>query len=379
MQRLNQTLGGENVIVGGGIIGLSLAYQLAMLGQSVIVLDRERAGRAASWAGVGILPPAASVAVEDPLEQLRALSHRLHAEWAARLRAETGLDNGWRACGGLYVATSRGEAATLAANELWWRELGIRADRWSTEDLLRHEPRLTQLAHAAHLQAVWWLPDECQLRPPHHTRALHRACTQRGVQIVEHCPVQSIEPLHSGRVRLLTAQGELEAQRVCITAGPWTRGLLEPLHLTSGILPIRGQVILFHPAERWLQSVINEGHRYLVPRDDGRILVGSNEEEVGFDCQDNQQAIEELRAWACSILPELSAVPIEKTWAGLRPASFDGYPYIGRLPNYPQVFVAAGHFRAGIHLSCGSASVLAELMLHGQASIDLNCFRPGRG
>ena len=379
MHSFHQTIGHEILILGGGIIGLSLAYELSMLGQSVIVIERESVGRAASWAGVGILPPAASTAVDDPLEQLRALSHRLHAEWAVRLRSETGLDNGWRASGGVYLATSRGEAATLAANQLWWQELGIRAERWSGQDLIHHEPKLTPLARSPQLQSVWWLPDECQVRPPHHMRALQQACIQRGVRFLEHCPVQQIEPQGHTGVRLQTAHGVIEGQRLCITAGPWTRGLLEPLRVSTGILPIRGQVILYHPETRWLHSVINEGHRYLVPRDDGRILVGSNEEEVGFVCEGNQRAIEELHAWACSILPELSSVTIEKSWAGLRPGSFDSYPYIGRLSTYPQIFVAAGHYRAGIHLSCGTASVLAELMLHGQASIDLQSFRPGRG
>jgi glycine oxidase len=155
--------------------------------------------------------------------------------------------------------------------------------------------------------------------------------------------------------------------------------LLEPLGTTSGILPIRGQIVLFRPRERLLTSIVNEGHRYLVSRDDGRVLVGSNEEEVGFVCQTTPEIIAELCAWARRIMPALGDAEVERTWAGLRPGSFDSYPYIGRLPTCPNLYVAAGHYRAGIHLSCGTAQVVADLITTDQTSIDLFPFRPGRG
>ncbi|MGN6547335.1 MAG: glycine oxidase ThiO [Aureliella sp.] len=370
----------DTLIIGGGIIGLSLAYELSSRGQVVTVLERDTCGRAASWAGVGILPPTATRGCEnDPLEQLRSLSHRLLKEWGERLGEETGIDTGWRPCGGIYLATTPAEAATLAANKLWWDELGIEAHRWNSNDLVEHEPALSALAHSDALRAVWWLPGECQLRTPHHVRALAVACRQRGVSIIEQCPVTAIEQSAGRAVAVQTPTGRLAARNICITAGPWTRQLLEPLGATSGILPVRGQIVLFHPPERWLTSIVNEGHRYLVTRDDGRVLVGSNEEEVGFQCETTPETIAELCAWAYGVMPALRETPIERTWAGLRPASFDSYPYIGALPGCPNLYVAAGHYRAGIHLSCGTAEVVADLITSGKTSIDLFPFRPGRG
>ena len=137
--------------------------------------------------------------------------------------------------------------------------------------------------------------------------------------------------------------------------------------------------MVFHPAKKLLTRIINEGHRYLVTREDGRILIGSNEEEVGFVCETTPEILEELRQWAIGILPDLEHLPMEHTWAGLRPGSYDSYPYIGRLPNDPRIYVASGHFRAGIHLSAGTARVLAELITEGRSSIDLTPFRPARG
>jgi glycine oxidase len=328
---------------------------------------------------VGILPPVAKREVNDPLEQLRLLSHRMLGEWAARLESETGIDTGWQACGGIYLATTAGEAATLAANRLWWDELGIEATPWTADQLSEREPNLAALAESRSLRAIWWLPEECQLRTPHYVRALAAACRKRGVRIIEHCPVNAIECASGNVVAVATSHGRMLAKKFCLAAGPWTRQLLESLGVVNGVLPIRGQIMLFHPERPLLSSIVNEGHRYLVPRADGRVLVGSNEEEVGFVCETTDDVLATLREWAYRILPALREAPIESSWAGLRPGSFDSYPYIGQLPDYRNLFVAAGHYRACIILSCGTASVLADLISTGHSPIDLSPFRPGRG
>ena len=374
----------DTLVIGGGIVGLSIAWDLACRGQSVAVLEKHRCGAAASWAGVGILPPVAVRHVLDPLEQLRALSHRLLAQWSIELQELTGIDVGYRSCGGVYVATSPGEAALLAASHTWWDELGIEAVPWSPQQLIDHEPALAQLAQSHRLKAIWHLPGECQLRTPHYVRALSAACRLRGVEILEQTEVESIEQLDD-QVRVLASSPDVAegmsyvARQCCVTAGPWTSQLLEQLGISCGILPIRGQVIAFHPDHKMLSRIINEGHRYFVPRDDGRLLVGSNEEETGFVCETSPEILEELRQWAVGMLPQLADEPIEQAWAGLRPASYDSYPYIGRLPRHPNIYVASGHFRAGIHLSAGTAQVLAELITTGRSSIDLAPFRPARG
>ncbi len=374
----------DTLIIGGGIIGLSLAWELAARGQSITVLEANKCGAAASWAGVGILPPVARQEVHDPLEQLRALSHELLAQWSTQLQQLTGIDVGYRPCGGIYVATSTGEAALLAASHAWWSELGIEAHAWTPRQLMEHEPALTALAQSTRLKAVWHLPGECQLRTPRYVQALLTACRQAGVQIIEQAEVHSIEPLvEQVRVRASSPSDpdglSLIAKQCCLTAGPWTNRLLEQLGISSGILPIRGQVIALHPPRPLLQRIINEGHRYIVPRDDGRLLIGSNEEEVGFQCATTDEVLAELKQWAIGMIPELDSLPVEHAWAGLRPASYDSYPYIGRLPNQPSIYVASGHYRAGIHLSAGTARVLGELITTGNSSIDLQPFRPARG
>jgi glycine oxidase len=136
--------------------------------------------------------------------------------------------------------------------------------------------------------------------------------------------------------------------------------------------------VLFGCERPPITRIINEGSRYLVPRDDGHVLAGSTEEEVGFDKRTTDEAIFELTEFARGVLPALADAPIERTWAGLRPGSFDGLPYLGRLPGLKNAFVAAGHFRTGLFLSPATAVVMSQLLRGQPPDIDLAAFRVGR-
>ncbi|MEZ6134313.1 MAG: glycine oxidase ThiO [Pirellulaceae bacterium] len=377
----------DALIVGGGVIGLSLAWELAMkraiIGDSwrIGVIDGAAIGRGASWAGAGILPPAAKRTAHDPLDQLRARSHQLHPQWAQRLRDETGIDTGFQRCGGVYLATTVAEAATLAANRFWWDEHGIEYAAWDARELVAHEPALAKFADR--LLAAWFLPDECQLRNPRHLQALAVACMQRGVELM---PGRLMEhPLFDNQVvsgvAIRQADGAsqvLSAKRVCVCAGAWARQTLDKLGIRTGLMPVRGQMMLYRASSQLLHRVINEGHRYLVPRDDGRILAGSVEEEVGYVIETTNEAISRIGGWAEGVLPQLRECEVERQWAGLRPGSYDGYPYMGPVPGAENLFVAAGHFRSGLHLSCATAEIMAEVMQGETSSLDLYPFRVGR-
>lgn len=367
------------LIIGGGVIGLSLAYELAGRGCQVQVIDRGEPGREASWAGAGVLPPANRATAIHPLEQLRALAHELHPRWAARLREETGIDTGFRLCGGIYLARSNGEAASLHALAEMLRDLKIDVDRLSPHELSADEPALQQLSASGALKAAYLFPDEAQLRNPDHLRALQVAGERRGVVIQAGVEAQGFELAGSRILAVQTSAGRIAAERFCITGGSWTQGLLQPLGITTGILPIRGQMVLFRCAARPFRRVLNEGSRYLVPRDDGLVLAGSTEEEVGFDKRNTEEGIADLASFARDLVPVLRDAPLVKTWAGLRPGTFDSFPYLGRLPHLDNAFAAAGHFRSGLHMSPATAVVMAQLILGQPTEVDLSPFRVGRG
>lgn len=370
----------STVIIGGGVIGLSLAWELARRFQRVCLIDSNASQRPpSSWAGAGMLPPAAAFGAIDPYEQLKSLSQQLHPEWAERLKAETGIDTGFRQCGGIYVASSQAEAATLLANQYWWEQHGIAYQRLEPEELIQLEPRLESYAREQ-MRGAWFLPGEYQTRNPRLLQALRSANVKLGVQFLSDT-VSGLDASNEGGISIRLESGKtVSADRICVCSGAWTRILLEPLGITTGIMPVRGQIVLYQSPQPLLSHIVLEGNRYLVPRDDGRLLVGSVEEEVGYECETTEAALQMLRDWAEAMMPELGELAVvEKCWAGLRPGSFDGLPYLGAVPGTKNLFAAAGHFRAGLQLSCATAVVMANLMLDQPNKIDLTPFRIGRG
>jgi glycine oxidase len=367
------------LVIGGGVIGLSIAYELSRYGTRVQVIDRGLLGKEASWAGAGILPPATAEVGAHPYDQLRALSFDLHPVWSERLREETGIDNGFRRCGGLYLATSVGESAALRGFRNQLVAEGIAIEPLDNRALAELEPALADAAQSGRIKAAWLLPAESQLRNPRHLQALVAACRLHGVDLVPNVAAEEFVVGGNRLEGIKTAGGVLRAERYCITSGAWTERLLAGLGVATGILPIRGQMVLFACDQPPFSRVLNEGNRYLVPRDDGRVLAGSTEEEVGFDKRTTDVAIAELTALARGLVPALVSARLEKTWAGLRPATFDGFPYLGRVPGLDNAFVAAGHFRSGLFLSPGTAMLMADLVRGQTPAINLGPFRVGRG
>src|SRR5262245_49068900 len=361
------------LIIGGGVIGLSLAWDLARHGRSVQIIDQGEPGREASWAGAGILPAAVFHAGRHPYEQLCGLAAELHPQWAEELRAATGIDNGYRRCGGIYLARTPREAASLAGWGAAQREDGIEFERLTTAQLAELEPQV-----AGRSRACFLVPGEAQLRNPHHLQALAAACQQAGVTITP--GVAAAQAVLAGNevTAIASSAGPLRARQYCFTAGAWTGPLLAQIGIATGIVPIRGQMVLFRCESPPVLRIINEGARYLVPRDDGRLLAGSTEEEAGFDKSTTDAGIAGLVALARKLIPALAAAPIERTWAGLRPGSFDGVPYLGRLPGLSNAFVAAGHFRSGLFLSPATAVVMSQLLRGERTEVDFEPLRVGR-
>jgi glycine oxidase len=310
---------------------------------------------------------------DHPYQQLTGLSHALHAQWAKRLRDQTGIDTGHARCGGLYLARNDSAATELQQFAEHHRRRNIAAQWLEADEIAHHEPALAW----RQLRGACLLADECQLRNPRHVKALLAGCQAQGVTIESGRPIDDFM-IRGGRVTAACSLGEeLTADQFCITSGAWSRGLLDRLHCPAPIKPIRGQIALLS-GPRVLTRVINDGHRYLVPRADGRVLVGSTEEDAGFDKRNTAEAIANLLAFAVELFPALRHHTVERNWAGLRPGNGDGFPYLGRLPNLENAFVAAGHYRHGLHLSPGTAVVMAQLLLGQELSLDLTPFRIDR-
>lgn len=359
------------VVVGGGIIGLTSAYFLAKVGFRVEVLDRSDLGKEASWAGAGIIPPGNPDRAATAVDQLRAIGSARYPAFSTELRDSTGIDNGYRRCGGIEFLHAEDEYVLPL-----WKAEGIAFEPLAGEQLWRLEPTLAAVPGVPYL-----LPACAQVRNPWHLRALIAACEAVGVRLRPHTPVEELITGATDRVTelMLAGGGRVAADRFLIAAGSWSEPFLNRLGVQPHIHPVRGQIVLLNHPRPVLGRVLMLGKQYLVPRGDGRILVGSTEEpEAGFEKVNTDAAVANLTELARRTVPALRAAAVEKCWAGLRPGSPDGSPFIGPVPGWANVFVAAGHFRAGVQLSIGTGLVVAELLAGHRTSVPLDAFRVDR-
>ena len=358
------------LIVGGGVIGLTTAYYLARAGAQVQLLDQGDFGRESSWAGAGSILVGRTRRAASPLAQLREESARLFPQLSADLREQTGIDNGYMRCGGLNC---------IHTPEEWrhrTRKKRIEAVDWKILDT--HQLRDLEPALSSRLPGAVYFPNVAQVRNPRHLKALVAACRRLGVQLKAGCPVYSFR---TGGSRIRTARcpaGDIAAGQFLIAAGAWSGLLMELLHCSCPVRPVRGQIALLKVPSPLFSRVINSGSQYLVPRPDGRVLVGSTEEEVGFDKSTTASAIQELLGLAQDLVPALGNSHLERCWAGLRPGTPDRRPYLGPVPDWDNLFVASGHFRSGIQLSPGTAKVMTQTLLGELCCVSLDAFRLDR-
>lgn len=357
------------IVVGGGLIGLLVARELAGAGAAVTVVERGELGREASWAGGGILSPLYPWRYPDAVNALARWSQAYYPELAAALAEESGVDPEWTRSGLLMLDGGEREAA-----QTWAGRWGARLELISAEAARALAPGLGETGAGP---VLWW-PELAQVRNPRLLQALVRALTlNERVKLRTGAAVTAL--LSEGEtVRgVCTTQGDLRADAVVVAAGAWSAELLGPLAGGWHIAPVRGQMLLFQaPPALLRQMLLAEGH-YLVPRRDGRVLMGSTLEYVGFDKSTTAAAYQELHAAALRLMPALARCPVEKHWAGLRPGSPAGVPAIGAHPTRRGLYVNAGHFRNGVVTGPASARLLADVLLGRPPLLEPAPYRPG--
>jgi glycine oxidase len=352
-------------ILGGGVIGLSIADELARAGAKVRVLDKSEFGTEASWAGAGMLAPGSLERATTPEALLRGLSHRLWPNLVAWLQAETGVDSGYRMSGAVRLFESEAQRDAELAT---WNAESVPVESLDSESLSELEPAVASGRPALHL------PSQCQIRNPRHLRALVASCLKQGVDLVAGVAALAWETDGEHITGVRTSDGVIRSERYCVATGAWAGGLLDSLGVELPIRPVRGQIVLLDARPSPISRMIELGPRYLVPRPDGRILVGATEEEAGFEKRNTAGAVADLLTMATELCPALTMATVERTWAGLRPGSPDGLPYLGRVSDFENLFVAAGHFRSGLQMSPGTARVMRQLLLDQPTDIPLDGF-----
>ncbi|MCA9080944.1 MAG: glycine oxidase ThiO [Planctomycetaceae bacterium] len=343
------------IIIGGGVIGLTAAYELCQAGFRVRVLDQAEPGQEASWAGAGMIPPGAPGSQPVVLQQLATESTQLWSELSERLREETGIDNGYRVCGAVHLATA---FESLVAQQADWQAGGVDVELLDHAAVRGLIPPITEsVSHAIHL------PRAAQVRNPWHLLALRTACERSGVEILAQHAVREIV-VNQGRVsKLKTTHGVFRGQQILVTAGAWSADLLDSVGCSIDIGPVRGQIVLLKSDQPLFRVTLEQGPRYLVMREDGHVLIGSTEEWVGFEKRNTVAGIAGLCQFASELIPGLDDLTLQRCWSGLRPHAPRGLPYVGQVPGLKNLFVAAGHFRAGLSNSPATARLICDLLL----------------
>ena len=353
------------LIAGGGVIGLSIAWELASHGASVTVIDQGPIGREASWAGAGMLPPGCLDGASGGEAQLRAYSHSLWTEWSEELQQSTGIDNGYRVCGGVELSFD-GDL-----NE-WcqiWRDEGNVVEKLTTTQLRQHEPAVTDSIADAFV-----LPEFGQVRNPRQLKALISACHDAGVQLLEGNPLLEWEQSERRVTAAVTTRGRFEADQFVTACGAWSRRVLSSVNCDVTTEPVRGQILLLKTPRPQFTRVLQVGTRYLVPRPDGRILVGSTEERAGFVKQNTVEGVQGLLNFAVRVVPGLNEAELERCWSGLRPAGRGDTPYLGTVPQLENLYVATGHFRSGLQMSPGTAVLMRQLLLGQEPAVSMDTY-----
>ena len=363
------------VIIGGGVIGLTIARTLALRGASdVCLIERASPGREASFAAAGMLAPQAEANAQDDFFKLACRSRDLYANFAASLRDETGVDIELDTTGTLYLALTYHDLADIEKRYAWQRAAGLSVDLLMPALARELEPCISSSVLGA-----LRFPLDVQVENRRLLSALTNSVAKLGVTLVTETSVESVKVERDRITGVQTSRGFIECAKAVVAAGTWSGHIQGfPGNTSPKIEPVRGQMISFDARPQLTGHVIYSPRGYIVPRQDGRLLAGSTSEHAGFAKQVTAGGISTILANAQEISPSVSNLPIVDTWSGLRPRAPDNLPVLGPCDEIGGLFYATGHYRNGILLAPVTGELIAEAIIDGVVSPLLAPFSPGR-
>jgi glycine oxidase len=363
------------VIIGGGVIGLTIARALALRGvRDISLLERGGLGKEASFAAAGMLAPQVEADSADDFFKLAARSRHLYPAFAAALREETGIDVELDTTGTLYLALTGHDQQENEKRYEWQTSAGLRVELLSAAAVRELEPNLNQSALGALL-----FPNDNQVENRRLLNALVNSVSKLGVRIVTGTNVESVVMEGNRVTGVQTDRGVLKCGTAVVAAGPWSSSVKNSLGDPNfSVEPERGQMVCFEAKPQVTQHVIFSPRGYIVPRRDGRLLAGSTKERVGFDKSVTAAGTSSIVASATEISPGIANLPIVDTWAGLRPRAPDGLPVLGPCGEIDGLFYATGHYRNGILLAPITGELISEAIVAAAESPLLAPFSPDR-
>ncbi len=345
-------------LIGGGIIGLLTAREFIKAGATVAIIEKNLLGQESSWAGGGILLPLYPWRQADAITRLVLQSLKLYPTLAAELLAETQLDPEWTPCGMLIVKNPDHAAAVN------WCKAGNIAYQSAGDDFFK--------ALNTKPEQPLWLPEIAQARNPRLVKSLRQDLLNKGVTLIEQCETTGIIRDKNRITAIDSTSGTIAVNQLIVAAGAWTGNLFGQFFPDSEapkIAPVKGQMLLFEARPETLKHMVLDGDQYLIPRRDGKILAGSTVELAEFNKSTTTEAKDRLHEFAINLLPSLNDFPVIKHWAGLRPGTEQGIPYIDKHAEISNLFINAGHFRNGLAMGPASAQLMVDLVLQRPTAV----------
>ncbi len=357
-------------IVGGGAIGCSVAYYAARQGARVVLLEAERLGAGSSGALAGMLSGQGEVEPPGPFLGLMLLGRERHRELSEQLHETTGIDPGYVWDGALRTATDEASEEFLIGAYRSQRAEGLEAEWLTGEEARELEPALSP-----EVTAGLYMPDDGQVNPPELVQALARAAVLHGAEIQEATRVVGFLVEGNRVTGVRTTRGEVSAKTVVLAGGASSGLLSEQLGVSLPLFPVKGEMLVTNLWPAPIKANVWDAHNfYVVPKRDGRVIVGATEEPDVYDRRTTLGGVAQLSRAAVELVPGLSEALFVDTWGGLRPGTPTGHPILGPVKGRENLLLATGHFRNGVLLSAVTGQIVSALALDEEPPMDVSPF-----
>ncbi|EOW9530074.1 glycine oxidase ThiO [Bacillus cytotoxicus] len=344
-------------IIGGGVIGSSIAHFLAERGYEVAIVEKQRIASEASKAAAGLLGVQAEWDAYDPLFELARESRAIFPQLAKALREKTGIDIGYEEKGIYRIAQNEEEKTRIRNIMNWQQETGEESYFLTGDELRQKEPFLS----SSIIGAVYY-PKDGHVIAPELTKAFTHSAAISGADIYEQTEVLDIQVDKNRVSGIVTSEGFISCEKVVIAGGSWSTKLLQYFHRDWGTYPVKGEVVAVKSQKPLVRAPVFQERFYIAPKRGGRYVIGATMKPHTFNKSVQSESITSILERAYSILPALKDAEWETTWAGLRPQSNHDVPYMGEHEEIKGLYACTGHYRNGILLSPISGQYMADII-----------------
>ncbi|MBM7573598.1 glycine oxidase ThiO [Aquibacillus albus] len=364
----------DSIIIGGGVIGCSIAYSLSKRNKSVLLIEKNEIGCESSRAAAGMLGVQAELDKQTPLFELARLSREMFPSIGKELRQHTNIDIELIQNGQLKIAYSEEDVEAFQSIAEWQSSIGEEVSWLNKNALLNLEPCLSEKAKGA-----LYFPNEGHVSAPPLTQAFAKAAAALGTKIREYCEVEALLEDNGVIHGVQTNAGTFYSESVVVATGAWSRKWLpDEMKQDDYLYPVKGEAFAVKTHYPFIHRTIFTKECYIVPKKGGELIVGATMKSHTFDQNVSLQGISKLMNKAQQILPIIADTTVDRFWSGIRPMTHDETPYLGEHPDLERLFFATGHYRNGILLSPITGKLMAELITDKSPSFDLSPFKLDR-